>query len=298
MLTVVALGGNALLRKGEKSFDKQFINAQKAIKNISPLAREKLVITHGNGPQVGNIMIRVEEALGKAYPLPLYAAVAESEGEIGFLLSQVIRNILRKPVVSVLTQVLVDTQDRAFQKPTKPIGPFYTRREAMQLKRKGFEMRKVNGGWRRVVASPKPLRVIESHIVKKLVRHAIVIAAGGGGVPVVRSRGRLHGIDAVIDKDLASACLAKSLHANVLMMLTDVDNAYLNYGKSNQKALGKIKAREARKYMEEGHFGEGSMKPKIEAAISFAEHGGKAIITSFAAARKAVKGKAGTIVMK
>lgn len=297
MLAVVALGGNALLKRSEKSFDKQFLNAEKAFKNILPLTKQDLVVTHGNGPQVGNIMIRVEEALGKAYPLPLYAAVAESEGEIGFVLSQVLNNMVKNPVVSILTQVLVDPNDIAFKKPTKPVGPLYTWKEAKRLEKKGFSMAKTPKGWRRVVASPQPMRILETDIIRKIVKHSIVIAAGGGGIPVVKKKGKFHGIDGVIDKDLASACLAKSLHADTLVMLTDVDNAFLNYGTKDQCPLKKIKVKEAKKYIREGHFAEGSMLPKMKAAVEFAQTGGTAIITSFASAKKAMKRRAGTTVI-
>ena len=300
MLAVIALGGNVLLKRGEPlSFDTQERNVRKAVKSIKNVAKNnKIIITHGNGPQVGNIMIQVESALGKAYPVPLHVAVAESEGEIGYLLEQALYNELKKPVASILTQVIVNRRDPAFKKPTKPIGPYYNKRQSMILQKKGYSMKKINGGYRRVVASPKPLRIVEAPIIKKLAfMNIIAIAAGGGGIPVFKKHG-LHGIDAVIDKDLASACLAKSIGADMLLILTDVSCVYLNYGKKDQRQLNKLTINEAKRLLAEGHFPEGSMGPKIEAAIEFAEYGGKAIITNFSSLRTALAGKAGTVVTK
>lgn len=300
MLVVIALGGNALLRRGETlSLEMQEKNVRLAAKSIKKMAKNNhIVITHGNGPQVGNIMIQVESALGKAYPVPLHVAVAESEGEIGYLLEQALYNELKKPVVSILTQVIVNRKDPAFRNPTKPIGPYYNARHARLLEKKGYRMKKVNGGYRRVVASPRPLKIVEAPVIKKLVSlDTVAIAAGGGGIPVYKAH-ELHGIDAVIDKDLASTCLAKSINAKLLLILTDVPNVYINYGKKTQKTLGKLTVKEARKLLKGGHFPPGSMGPKIEAAIDFAGHGGKAIITNFASLNKALKGKAGTIVVK
>lgn len=275
---VVALGGNAILKKNdEPGITKQFANTSNAIKEIAKIVKKyRLVITHGNGPQVGNILIRVEEALGKAYSLPLSVCVAESEGEMGYMIEQTVHNEFRGrlPVVSVLTQVLVDKNDAAFKKPTKPIGPFYTKKRAKFLRKK-FPMSEDAGrGWRRVVASPKPLKIIESEIIEKLVKNnIIVIAAGGGGIPVYMKNGKLHGIDAVIDKDLASACLANSIGADALILLTGEKYVYLNYKKKNQSAIKKMNIEQARYYMKEGHFAEGSMKPKVEAAIQFLKRG-------------------------
>ena len=299
MLVVIALGGNALLKRGEPlSYDAQEKNVELAAKSIKNIAKNhKIVITHGNGPQVGNIMIQVESALGKAYPVPLHVAVAESEGEIGYLLEQALYNELKKPVASILTQVIINKNDIAFKNPTKPIGPYYSKKESELLKKKCYAMKKINGSYRRVVASPKPLSIVEAPIIKKLASMGIItIAAGGGGIPVFKKHG-LHGIDAVVDKDLASACLAKSINADMLIILTDVPCVYLNYGKKNQSALRKLSIKEARKLLKEGHFPEGSMGPKIEAVIEFAETGGKAIITNFSSLREALHGKSGTVVM-
>ena len=306
MLVVVAIGGNAILSKNEKpSFERQFKNMQKLSKELIKLSNNhKLVLTHGNGPQVGNILIRVEEALGKAYPLPLFACVAESQGEMGFMIEQSLQNEFRKhhlkhPVVSVLTQVVVDRKDPFFKKPAKPIGPFYTKKEAEILKRKGFAVSKdVRGGYRRVVPSPKPKHIVEADVIKRLVKDGVtVVAAGGGGIPVYEHNG-LKGIDAVIDKDLASSCLASSIQADMLLIITDVDAVYLNYKKHNQKKISKMNLKDARRYMKEGQFPAGSMGPKIEAAINFIERGGKkAIITSPSGIINAMKNKEGTLII-
>ncbi|MFH0949406.1 MAG: carbamate kinase [Candidatus Aenigmatarchaeota archaeon] len=303
---VIALGGNALLRSSEKpTVSGQFSNAANAMKKIVSLARKyRLVITHGNGPQVGNILIRSEAALGKAYSLPLSVCVAESQGEIGYMIEQCLQNELakrkiKKPVVSVLTQVLVDKNDPAFRNPTKFVGPFYNKKQAAMMKKKGLIIKKdSNRGFRRVVPSPKPLKIIEADTIKQLVRNSIVIAAGGGGIPVYSKNG-LHGIDAVIDKDMASACLAKSIGAKLMINITGVRKVALNYEKPSQKSLTKMNIKEAKKYLNEGHFPPGSMGPKIEAAIDFLEHGGKkVIITSPGFLGKAIRGKDGTIITK
>ena len=305
MRIVVALGGNAIAPKGKMSVGSQFSCANRAMEHLLPIIRRNhVVFTHGNGPQVGNILIRSREALKPAYLIPLSVAVAESEGEIGYIIEQSLANTLsshnlRKPVVSVLTQVLVDKNDKAFSNPTKPIGPFYSRNDASRLKRQGLHMAYEKGkGWRRVVPSPYPLKIMEAGAIKNIARHAIVIAAGGGGIPVCRQGRSLKGVDAVIDKDLASACLAKSMKADRLLILTDVQSAYKNFGQKNQKPIGKIKMRDAQRLIEEGHFAAGSMLPKIQSAMQFARSGGTAIITDIANARKAMQGKAGTVVYK
>ncbi len=301
MLVLIALGGNALLKRGEKlSIATQEKNVRRAAKSIRDiLKKHHAVVTFGNGPQVGNIMIQIESALGKAYPVPLHVAVAESEGEIGYLLEQAICNEIKKPVVSILTQVIVNKNDPAFRKPTKPIGPYYNKNEAEKLEQKCYKMKKINGGYRRVVASPRPLEIIEAPVIKRLSSMGVItIAAGGGGIPVYKEGKRLAGIDAVIDKDLASACLAKGIGAQMLFILTDVPYAYMNYGKSNQKALKKLSVKEARRLLNEGHFPAGSMGPKIQAAAEFAQYGGKSIITNFSSLKKAMQGKAGTTIVK
>lgn len=308
---VVALGGNAILSKGqEPSISTQFRNVRKAVGHILPLyKRYNLVLTHGNGPQVGNILIRVEEALGKAYPLPLDVCVAESEGEIGYIIGQTLFNQIEKGkssprirTAALLTQVVVDRKDPAFRNPTKPVGPFYSKKEAQSLKKKGMKVVFDAGrGYRRVVPSPKPLRIIEAPVVKRLLaQKVIVIAAGGGGIPVVKAKGRYKGVEAVIDKDPASCCLAKDVGAEILLILTNVDKVKLNYGKKGQQSIDRMDIRQARRYMEEGHFPPGSMGPKIQAAIDFARSGKdkKAIITSPANAEKALQGRQGTHITR
>ena len=304
---VVALGGNALLRRKERpAFSTQSKNISTAVKNVLPLIRKyKVVLTHGNGPQVGNILIQIEEALGKAYPVPLFVAVAESEGEIGYMIEQSLYNELRahhinKPVITILTQVIVDKKDKMFRKPTKPVGPFYDVKHAAILRKKGFTMAKVIGGYRRVVPSPNPLEIVEAKTINSLLNSGtIVIAAGGGGIPVYKEKNRLKGIDAVIDKDLASACLAKSIKADIFLILTDVNKVYLNYKKPDQKALNKINISAVKKYMKGGHFPAGSMGPKVQAAINFLKSGGKkVIITNPESLEKALKGKEGTVITK
>lgn len=305
MLIVIAVGGNAILKKGDKpSFEQQLSNTAKLMEKVAVIAKShRLVLTHGNGPQVGNILIRVEEALGKAYPLPLYACVAESQGEMGFMMEQSLQNALRKkrhdkPIASMLTRVIVDAGDTAFRNPSKPIGPFYSKKEAAVLKRKGFSVSKdPRGGYRRVVSSPKPLKIVESDAINRLVRGGIIIvAAGGGGIPVTRGG---KSIDAVVDKDLASACLANSISADILLIITDVECAYLNYKTKNQMKIRKMKLKEAKRYLKDGQFPAGSMGPKIEAAADFLQSGGKrAIITDVKNMIKALDGKAGTTITR
>lgn len=308
MLAVVALGGNAILKKRDKpAIETQFRNTAAAMKHIAPLAKKfSLILTHGNGPQVGAIMVRSDSSKKRAYELHLHSAVAQSQGEMGYMIQQCLKNELRrrgirKNVSTVLTQVVVSRNDRAFRNPTKPIGPYYNRIQALLLKRKGFAMAKdVHGGYRRVVASPEPKEIVEAGSVKNLVRcGTIAVACGGGGIPVVRKKGKLEGIDAVIDKDLASALLARQVSADMLLVLTDVPAVALNYGKPGQKFLKKMRMKEAKQYMEQGHFPTGSMGPKIAAAINFLSSGGKkVIITSPEKAEQAVAGKEGTTITK
>ncbi|MBI2578838.1 MAG: carbamate kinase [Candidatus Aenigmarchaeota archaeon] len=308
MLLVIALGGNAILRKKDKpDIATQFRNTARAMRHITPLAKKfSLVITHGNGPQVGAILLRSEAAKKQAYELPLHSAVAQSQGEMGYMIQQCLENELRrkgirKSVSTVLTQVVVSKNDPAFRNPTKPVGPYYTRLQAMLLRGKGFVIAKdVHGGYRRVVASPRPKEIVEASAINKLVKSGVIaIACGGGGIPVYRPGNELKGIDAVIDKDLASALLAKQISADIMMILTDVPKVAINYGKPGQRFLNKITAKKARQYMEEGHFPAGSMGPKISAAINFLSSGGKkVIITKPELAEKALKGAAGTTIMR
>lgn len=294
-LAVVAFGGNALLRAGQKgTIDEQEANAFEASKNLLKLIKNQynLVITHGNGPQVGNIML-ANSAAHKLYGLPdmpLDISVAYSQGFIGYVLEQQLRNVLMKEdmdrdIITIITQVLVNKDDPAFENPTKPVGPYYTKEEAEEIAKKtGFLFKEdARGrGWRRVVASPTPLVIFNRKTIEKIAQEEhIVIAVGGGGIPCFYvEENKLQGIDAVIDKDLASALLASQIRADKLFILTDIPKVFINFNTPQQKALDKISIFKAKKYLEEGQFGEGSMKPKIEAAIKFVEATGKdAIIT-------------------
>ncbi|MEK7872788.1 MAG: carbamate kinase [Chloroflexota bacterium] len=307
-MAVVALGGHALLPKGEKpTVAGQFRACQRAMRHMLVLFRRgwDVVLTHGNGPQVGNILLRSEIAAKKAYPIPLSVAVAESGGEIGYIIQQSLHNELRRSrlphaVVTVLTQVLVDLNDPAFHMPTKPIGPFYTERQTGPLRKRGVPLAFADGyGWRRVVASPRPLRIVEADTVRRLAaQDVVVIAAGGGGIPVVERGGRLEGVDAVIDKDLASACLAVTLRAKLFIMLTDVRKAALWYNTPRQKDIDRMTAAQARRYLAEGHFPPGSMGPKVEAAADFAERTGcPALITTPEALKAALEERDGTRIV-
>ncbi|AFH50656.1 Carbamate kinase [Ignavibacterium album JCM 16511] len=287
---VVALGGNALLRGNEiGTIQQQEKNTYDTCINLIKLLKQdyNLVITHGNGPQVGNIMLRNEAGYNtyKIPKMPLDICVADSQGGIGYMIERQMKNILtenklRKNVVTLVTQVLVDKDDPAFENPSKPIGPFYLKEEADLLARINkfvFKEDARKRGWRRVVASPQPKDIINKKIIKELVRKGnIVIAAGGGGIPVYQDKNKmLHGVEAVIDKDLASALLANEIEADEFFILTDVPKVYINFNKPNQQQLDFIKVSDAKKYYEAGEFGSGSMGPKILAAISFVENGGK-----------------------
>src|SRR3989344_4232200 len=304
-LIVLALGGNALIKDTDKpSLEIQFKNASEVVKDILNLAKNNnIIITHGNGPQVGNILLQVESAAGVAYRVPLEVCVAESQGEIGYIIEQTLRNYNKKaPVISILTQVLVSKKDPAFKNPTKFIGPFYNQFHAHELSEKGFTIKQDgNRGYRRVVPSPQPLKILESTAILSLVKnHNIAIAAGGGGIPVIQKNGKLKGIEAVIDKDLASSCLAISIKANYLILLTNIPQVYINFNKPNQQALSKVNLKEIKQYYKESQFPPGSMGPKIQSAIQFLEKNkkGKVIITDFKTLDKALQGKAGTIITK
>lgn len=304
---IISIGGNTLIRSSEKgTIEEQFEHTKAAISHVIKIIEKgyKVVITHGNGPIVGNILIRSEAAKNIIPPMPLYICNADSEGGIGFMIQQTLYNQLRKrgikkDVVTVVTQVVVDRNDPAFSNPTKPIGPFYTKADADILKReKGWAMiEDSHRGYRRVVPSPRPLKVIEADAIKKLAdAGAIVIAAGGGGVPVVElQNGDLTGVDAVIDKDFATSLLAKDIGAELFINLTQIDKVYINFGKPNAQGLNKMNVSDAKKYLTHGEFASGSMGPKIEAAIEFLEAGGKeVIITTPELIKDAMEGRAGT----
>jgi carbamate kinase len=291
-LAVVALGGNALLRGNQSgTINQQEKNTYETCKNLLNLINRdyNIVVTHGNGPQVGNILLRNEAGYNqyKIPKMPLDICVADSQGGIGYMIERQMKNLLienkiDKNVIAIVTQVIVDINDSAFKEPTKPIGAFYLKEEADLLAKVNnwiFKQDSRKRGWRRVVASPKPLEVLNKKIIKELAENGnIVIAAGGGGVPVYKNNNKLFGIDAVIDKDLASALLAKEIEADSFFILTDVPKVYLNFGKLNQKPIDKISIDEIKKYYNEGEFGSGSMEPKILAAMNFIESGGKETI--------------------
>lgn len=295
-LAVVALGGNALLRGNQiGTIDQQEKNTYKTCEKLLGLIKKHygIVITHGNGPQVGNILLRNEAGYDnyKIPKMPLDICVADSQGGIGYMIERQIRNVLndynmRKNVVSLITQVLVDIKDPAFKNPSKPIGTFYLKTEADLLAKSNdwiFREDARKRGWRRVVPSPKPLKVMNQKIIKELVANGhIVIAAGGGGIPIYKHKDKyLEAIEAVIDKDRASSLLAREIKADALFIITDVPKVYINFNKKGQKALDVITITEARQYLEEEQFGTGSMRPKILAAINFIKNGGKeAVITS------------------
>lgn len=307
---VIALGGNAILKPWQRgTAEEQLENVRETCRHIARLIGEghRVVITHGNGPQVGNILIQNEEASGVVPPLPLDMCGAESQGLIGYMIQRSLDNELRRqglerPVVSLVTQVIVDREDRAFAEPVKPIGPFYTAPRARKLmQRKGYRMREdAERGWRRVVPSPDPVGIYERRVIRWLVEAGVVVVAcGGGGIPVYLDEdGELRGAEAVVDKDLAGQRLARDVGAELLVMLTDVDRVALNFGRPNQRWIERMTAAEARRYMAEGHFRPGSMAPKVEAAIRFVEQGGRmAIIASLERAAEALRGEAGTAVV-
>ena len=307
---VLALGGNALQKNGEATAEAQKKIAESVGEVIADLASNyEIVIAHGNGPQVGNILIHEEQAAtSKAPAMPLETAVAMSQGQIGYWLTQAIHNAFakrnqRKKIATVISQVVVDKEDPAFKNPTKPIGQFYSEKEAKSLaKEKGWTVKEDAGrGWRRVVASPKPIDIVEKQTITELLKDGvIVVAAGGGGIPVTRTKllKRLKGIDAVIDKDYAAEKLAELTKANIFVSVTAVPNVYINYGLENQEKLESITVKNAKHLKKYGYFKAGSMLPKVEAAIKFAETGGTGIITDIDHLKDALKGHAGTIITK
>ncbi len=307
---VVALGGNAITVPGrEDTIANQFANTRQSLGGIVELARQgfNLVVSHGNGPQVGNALLRIELARGKAPILPLGVLVADTEGGMGYMIEQSLQNRLRaekidRAVVTIITQMTVDENDPAIKNPTKFIGQFYSEEDVADFTRsRGWQMKKdANRGWRRVVPSPMPLKAVAAPTIRELVaRGVIVIAGGGGGIPVyIDSNGNYEGIDAVIDKDLGSAVIASEIGADILSILTSVDKVAINFGQPNQKNLDTVTVSQIKHYYEEGHFPPGSMGPKIRAATRFLESGGKMVtITSFANAGRAVDGDVGTRIV-
>jgi len=312
-LVVVALGGNAILQANEKgTAEEQLHNVHITCEQLVRLnkAGYLLLITHGNGPQAGNLLIQQEE--GKKYipAQPLDIVGAMTQGQIGYMFQNSLQNYFIKegksiPFCTVVTQVLVDENDPDFKDPTKPVGPFYTKEEALKFqKEKGYIVKEVKPKgektWRRVVPSPEPIGIVEAECIKALIdARVIVIASGGGGVPVMKKAdGSLVGLEAVIDKDKAGNILAQTVKADIFLILTDVENAKINFGKPDEKPVGKVKLSEMQKLYDQGHFLKGSMGPKVLAGMRFVKSGGeRAIITSLAKAVEALEEKTGTIIV-
>ena len=307
---VIALGGNAITQPGqEDTISRQFANTRRSLDGVFELVQEgyNLVVTHGNGPQVGNALLRCELSRGMAPDLPLGVLVADTEGGMGYMIEQSLQNRLRKenvvrPVVTIITQMLVDKNDPAIANPSKFIGQFYSEEEAhIFMESRGWHMKKdVNRGWRRVVPSPIPISSVQSETIKALVQNGtIVIAGGGGGIPVyIDSHGNYEGLDAVIDKDFASAVLAKEVEADVLAILTGVDFVAINFGTEIEQKLEKVTLSEIKKHLADDQFPAGSMGPKVRAAIKFLEDGGKmVVITSLEHAKLGVMGEYGTRIV-
>ena len=309
-LIVIALGGNALLQRGQKgTFEEQYGNVKNSVSEIADLIQRgyKVVMTHGNGPQVGDTLLRHEAAKNIVPPLPLDACGAETQGFIGYMIQQALRNELKsrgidKYVVTVISRVVVDKHDKAFGRPTKPIGPFYSKEDADKLKQQRPDLTIIEDagrGYRRVVPSPDPKIIAERNAIRALVDAGfIVVACGGGGIPIIEEASLAVGVEAVIDKDLGGQKLATLIGAHILIILTDVDNAYLNYGTPNQERIDEITSGKLRNYLDEGYFKEGSMAPKVEAAIRFVESGGeRTIISKLGKLVEALDGKTGTQVV-
>jgi carbamate kinase len=309
---VIALGGNAIKQWNQKgSAEEQFENVKRSCSHIVKIIKRgfHIVITHGNGPQIGNLLIQQERGIREVPPQPVDICDAMTQGQIGYMIQQVLINELKdaridRSVVTLITQVMVDREDPGFHHPTKPIGPFYRRALKEKYEKQWghvFERVKMKGEhYRRVVPSPYPLRILEAKMIKDLFEAGvIVIASGGGGIPVIfDGDGHIRGIEAVIDKDLAGEKLAESIGADLFMIVTDVDKVFLHFGTGRQKGLRILRLGRARKYLSEGHFPPGSMGPKVEACIRFIEYGGeRSIITSLDCAEEALDGKEGTHIL-
>ena len=303
---VIALGGNALGKNPEEQLEL----VKQTAKSIVEIVKEghEVIVAHGNGPQVGMINLAMDfanENEAGTPNMPFAECGAMSQGYIGYHLQQSIDEELKKHnidkgCVTIITQVEVNKRDKAFNNPTKPVGMFYTKEEATKIwKEKGYTFVEDAGrGYRRVVPSPKPINIIELEVIKRLRSKNVVIAVGGGGIPVVRTRNGFKGVDAVIDKDLSSAKLATQLNADILLILTAVEKVYINYNTEKQQALDKLTLKEAKSFIKQGHFAKGSMLPKIEACMNFVKNcpKGKAIITSLDKAREALNKETGTLI--
>ncbi len=304
-LILIAIGGNAVLNPEKGNPEEQQEKIDETSREITRIIRagNDVVLTHGNGPQIGNILAMQEEC-GLVHPQPLDICGAQTQGMLGYLLQRSLSNMFReigikKRVATIITQVIVDGSCDSFHNPTKPIGLYYPEERAKTMMNAGVKMIHDRKGYRRIVPSPMPVKIVEEDIIKKLISEGVlVITAGGGGIPVIERNGVLEGIEAVVDKDLTGSLLANKIQAETFLILTDVENAALNYGKSNQVDLREITVSQAQRYMKEGHFGKGSMEPKVLAAVRFIRSGGKsAIISSLDKAIDALAGKAGTRII-
>ena len=304
-ILLVALGGNALIQKGQVgTAEEQFENLKVPIRHVARLSKHyRIIITHGNGPQVGNLLLQ-QECCEKVPRLPLEILVAQTQGQIGYMIESTLDSELmelgidtQKPLVSLISYVVVDERDPAFRNPSKPIGPVYTEEKAATLP---YPTRKTARGYQRLVASPRPITIVEKREITKLIEVGfIIICCGGGGIPVIREGRTFYGVNAVIDKDLASARLAEEVGVDIFLIATDVEGVALSYGQPDQKYLRTITLEEAARYLKEGHFPPGSMGPKIRAAIEFLQCGGnRAVIASIEAIEEAVAGKAGTELIR
>ena len=295
MKIVLALGGNALLAKGQKgTAQEQRENIAKTCESIARIVNNghEVVITHGNGPQVGNLLIQQERSKEEVAAMPMDVCDAMTQGQLGYLIQSELEKVSHRSVATLITQIVVDKDDLGFKHPSKPVGPFYEEKASEDM------VLDAGRGWRRVVPSPIPLDVVEINAIKSLLKAGIiVIAAGGGGIPVFRNGEKLAGIAAVIDKDRASALIGEEIKADILVIATSIDKVYINFGKENQEALDRVNVADAKKLIDEGHFAEGSMKPKVESCVDFVEKGGqKAIICALGDIEAAIEGKAGTII--
>lgn len=306
---VIAIGGNAILKEGQKgTVEEQFENVTACCGPIVDLYAKgyRIVLVHGNGPQVGNILLQVEAAADTVAPQTIDLCGAQTQGQLGYMLQRAVHNTFNQrhiqgKITSVVTQVIVDQNDPAFQNPTKPIGPFYTEERAREIQKEHPEavLKEDSGrGWRRVVASPTPLRIIEQDSVRSLLDQGhIVVSGGGGGIPVAVSGDHYVGVEAVVDKDLVAAIIARDLYADKLIILTGVDQVYVDFGKPTQRPIFRMSSQEAQAYLEEGQFPPGSMMPKIQAALGYLASGGKeVIITSIDKLPQALEGESGTAI--
>ena len=302
---LVAFGGNALIQSGQRgTAEEQFENLKLTMGQIAKLSQTyKIVITHGNGPQVGNLLLQ-QESCDEVPKMPLEIIGAMTQGQIGYMIESSldtafmeIKESVDQHFVTLITYVVVDENDPGFQNPTKPIGPFYTEEQAKGLP---YTLKKTDKGLRRVVASPKPVAIVERREIKKLIEmDFIVICCGGGGIPVIRKNRKFRGVEAVIDKDLASSILAREIKADIFVIASDVQGAAINWGQDDQKMLRKVPLAEMEKYVKQGQFPAGSMGPKVEAVMQFTEAtGNRGVICQLADIEKAIAGEAGTEITK